>query len=135
MKKVIVAGSRSFNDFALLYRTLESLFKEEIIIVSGCAEGADRLGEEYARCKNYFVEKHPANWSDLNAKPCRIKYGKYGPYNALAGHNRNKEMLNSVMKNEDGGCVVVFWDGKSTGTKNMIDISQKANIEVKIIKI
>ena len=51
----------------------------------------------------------------------------------MAGHNRNQEMLNSVLENKDGGCVVAFWDGKSKGTENMINISRKSGINTYIV--
>ena len=133
MKKVIIAGSRSFNDYTLLKTELDKLFNESFIIVSGGAKGADTLGELYAREKGYEIERHLAKWNDLSVPNCRIKYNSYGPYNAMAGHNRNQEMLNSVLENKDGGCVVAFWDGKSKGTENMINISRKSGINTYIV--
>lgn len=133
MQKVIVAGGRNFNNYPLLKRVLNNLFHEDIIIVSGCANGADALGIQYAKERNFVIEYHPADWKNLNAEPCSVKYNAYGAYNALAGHNRNREMLDSVLANPDGGCLVAFWDGKSTGTRNMINISQEAGLQVHII--
>ena len=135
MKKVIIAGSRSFNDYTLLKTELDKLFNEPFIIVSGGAKGADTLGELYAKEKGYEVERHLAKWNDLSVPNCRIKYNSYGPYNAMAGHNRNQEMLNSILENKDGGCVVAFWNGKSKGTENMIAITKKSGVSLHIIKI
>ena len=53
----------------------------------------------------------------------------------MAGHNRNQEMLNAILNNEDSGCVVAFWDGKSKGTENMITITNKSGVSLHIIKI
>lgn len=135
MRKVIIAGSRTFQDYNLLKNKLDELFVEPFIIVSGCAAGADTLGERYAIEKNYDIEKHPADWKNLNVPICKVRYNKYGAYNAMAGHNRNAEMLDSIKNNHDGGCVVVFWDGQSKGTENMIKISQNAGIPVHIVRI
>ena len=135
MKKVIIAGSRNFNNYALLKSELDKLFNEPFIIVSGGAKGADTLGELYAKEKGYEVERHLAKWNDLSVANCRIKYNSYGPYNAMAGHNRNQEMLNSILENKDGGCVVAFWNGKSKGTENMIAITKKSGVSLHIIKI
>ena len=135
MKKVIIAGSRSFNDYSLLRTELDKLFNEPFIIVSGGAKGADSLGEQYAQEKGYEIERYLAKWNDLSVPNCRIKYNSYGAYNAMAGHNRNQEMLNAILNNLDGGCVVAFWDGQSKGTENMINISKKAGISIKIVKI
>lgn len=135
MKKVIIAGSRSFNDYNLLKTELDKLFSESFIVVSGGAKGADILGEMYANEKGYKIERYLPDWKDLSVSNCVVKYNSYGPYNAMAGHNRNQEMLNAVLNNEDSGCVVVFWDGKSKGTENMIKISKNAGIVVYIVKI
>ena len=135
MKKVIIAGSRTFNNYNLLKVELDKLFNEPFIIVSGGAKGADTLGEMYANEKGYQIERHLAKWNDLSVPNCRVKYNSYGAYNALAGHNRNQEMLNSILNNLDGGYVVAFWDGKSSGTKNMIDISRKSGVKTHIVSI
>lgn len=135
MKKVIIAGSRNFNNYTLLKSELDKLFSEPFIVVSGGAKGADSLGEMYANEKGYLVERYLPKWNDLTVSNCVIKYNSYGAYNALAGHNRNQEMLNAVIKNSDSGCVVAFWDGKSKGTENMIKISKNAGIIVYIVKI
>ena len=50
MTKVIVAGTRTFNDYDFLKATLDNLLAglQNIEIVSGGARGADFLGELYA---------------------------------------------------------------------------------------
>lgn len=130
MKKIIVAGSRTFTDYTLLKSELDSRLKEDFILVSGCAQGADKLGEFYAQQRGLKIERHPAKWSDISVPNAVIKYNKYGAYNAMAGHNRNQEMLNSILENEDKGLVIAFWNGVSKGTKNMIEIAEKAGIYV-----
>ena len=53
--KVIIAGGRDFNDFDMLKSSVDKLLKNvdksknDIIIVSGKAKGADSLGEKYAK--------------------------------------------------------------------------------------
>jgi hypothetical protein len=134
MQKVIIAGSRTFDRYDIVRNTLNRTFSEPFIVVSGCAQGADRMGERYAKEHNLPVEQHPAKWGDLTLQPCHIKRNSRGEYNALAGHNRNREMLQSVLENPDGGCVVAFWDGQSTGTRNMINIAREAGITVHVIQ-
>lgn len=67
--KVIIAGGRTFNDYDLLYQNCDKVLriKNEIEIVSGTANGADKLGERYAKEKGYPIKQFPANWD---------KYGK-----------------------------------------------------------
>src|SRR6056297_1301750 len=93
--KVIIFGGRDFDDYQILELNCNHLLKNkfpDIEIVSGAARGVDKLGERYA--ENYLLDVNlfPADWDNLDVEPCVIKKGKYGLYNALAGHNRNEEM-------------------------------------------
>jgi predicted Rossmann fold nucleotide-binding protein DprA/Smf involved in DNA uptake len=65
MIKVIVAGTRTFNNYELLKNKLDEFLKdiEDIEIVSGGARGADALGERYAKEKGYKVTYFPADWN------------------------------------------------------------------------
>jgi hypothetical protein len=83
-------------------------------IVCGEARGADKLGRQFAEKHNYTVVSFPANWD---------KYGK------AAGHIRNTEMRDYSTH------LVAFWDGKSRGTKHMIDIALKARLIVRVIRV
>lgn len=55
--RVIVAGSRTFSDYALLCAWLDVLKYEyeSIEVVSGGAPGADTLGERWAASHGSFV--------------------------------------------------------------------------------
>lgn len=112
--RIIIAGGRNFNDYDLLFKTCEKLliFQKDIEIVSGTANGADRLGERYAKIKKYQLKQFPANWD---------KYGK------SAGYKRNEEMAIYA------DCLIAFWDGESKGTKHMIDLANKQGLKVRII--
>lgn len=112
--KVIIAGSRTFNDYPKLKKKLDSILKnqKDITIISGTASGADRLGERYADENHHKLEKYPAMW-DI--------FGK------SAGYKRNEEMAGVA-----DSCIV-FWDGKSKGTKHMIDIAKKNKLKLRII--
>lgn len=117
--RVVVAGSRGFDDLALLAKRMDKILgniseSRDIVIVSGGARGADETGEFYALSKGYDVERYPADWE---------KYGKG------AGPIRNKEML------EIADAVVVFWDGKSRGTMNMKNITEDSGKPLRVIRI
>jgi hypothetical protein len=71
-------------------------------IVSGGANGADKLGE-------LFAKKH--NIETIIYKPDWKKYGK------SAGFLRNHDIINAADN------VIAFWDGVSNGTKHDIDIA------------
>lgn len=116
--RLVVAGSRNFNDYSLLCTTLNEVVGElkseyNVTIVSGTANGADKLGEKYAEKHGLKIERHPANW------------GRYG---RGAGPIRNAEMV----KESDG--VVVFWNGESSGAKNIIDCAKAENLLIKVVK-
>ena len=119
IKRVVIAGCRDYSNYdeAKVYIgfCLSNIRKEnDIVIVSGCACGADKIGERYAEENGFQVEKYPADWR---------KYGR------SAGPKRNKKMA------EVCDYVICFWDGKSRGTKSMIDYAKKYNkpINVKFI--
>lgn len=112
--KVIIAGARTFNDYELLCekvsRTLRN--QEKVEIVSGTANGADKLGEKFAKEFNHDLIQFPADWD---------KYGK------SAGYKRNEEMA----KYSDA--LIAFWDGKSKGTKSMIELAKRYGLKTKIV--
>lgn len=114
MFRVIIAGSRSFDDYDMLVKTMDMVLQnitDEIQIVCGMAAGADTLGERYAKERGYKIAYFPADWK---------KYGR------AAGFNRNVEMA----KNADA--LVAFWDGKSKGTKHMLDIAKRYGLRVRL---
>lgn len=133
MIKLIVAGGRNFND----YQTVKTeILKEyghcldDLEIVSGGAKGADSLGEKFA--DEFGKKKHmfKADWSNLDAPKAVIKTNKYGAkYNAMAGFIRNGDMADFATD------LIAFWDGESSGTKNMIAQAQAKGLNVKIISI
>ena len=133
MFRVIVAGGRNFNNYQLLVSRLNHLLKdkkkEDIQIVSGTAPGADIHGERYAHENGYQLVLFPAKWEDLTAPGAIIKIRRDGKrYNSKAGIDRNLLMA------QNADAAVVFWDGKSTGSKNMIDTAKKLKLSVRIVK-
>lgn len=108
---VAVVGSRKFDNYKLLESVLNQYNITEII--SGGARGADTLAEKYAK---------------LNLIPIKIFQPDWKKYGRRAGIVRNVDIIKSA------NLVIAFWDGKSNGTKNSINICFKNNIAVKIIK-
>lgn len=127
--KVLVCGGRTFNDFKLLNSVLDDIHKYDTIttVISGNAPGADTLGETWAGLNSVARDVYPADWSNLNTKPLKVKTNKHGTYNAMAGFIRNNKMI--VEGKPD--LIVAFTGGK--GTKHMIDLGIKAKIEIKMI--
>jgi len=113
--KVIIAGSRGFSDFQLLYAKCEEILANstEVEIVSGTAKGADKMGEHYASIRGFVVKQFPADW-DAHGKS--------------AGYLRNKDMA------EYSDMLISFWDGESKGTQHMINLAKERNLIVHVIK-
>jgi len=118
MLKVIIAGSRGFGDYYLLANKCSKILigamskDGEVEIVSGGADGADKLGERYAAEKGLSVKLFPADWK---------QYGK------AAGPLRNKQMA------EYADALIAFWDGVSPGTKDMIEQATAKGLKTRVI--
>lgn len=128
--KVIIAGGRDFTDYNLLKEKMNFILRnlEEIEIVCGMADGADLLGKRYAEEKGFPVKEMPAKWNDVNVPNAVVKTNKFGKlYNVKAGIERNEEMAKYA------DACVCFWDGKSSGTKNMIDNAKKYGLKLRVI--
>jgi len=114
--KIIIAGGREFNDLNLMTKKMDLFLSKsthmDIEIVSGKANGADSLGEEYAKLRKYKIAEFPADWD---------KFGKG------AGFKRNTEMA------EYADALIAFWDGNSRGTMHMINIAKKKGLQVKVV--
>jgi predicted Rossmann fold nucleotide-binding protein DprA/Smf involved in DNA uptake len=67
--KLAIVGSRTFNDYGYMKNMLNSLLSSyEIskwIVVSGGAQGADKLAEKFASEKHYDLKVYPALWVQL----------------------------------------------------------------------
>lgn len=104
--KLIIAGSRSITNPAIVYQHIEEVrsllrsYNDDITeVVSGTAKGVDTIGESWAELNEIDIVQFPAPWKEL---------GK------LAGLSRNIEMAEYA----DG--LIAIWDGYSTGTAHMI---------------
>lgn len=115
--KVIVAGCRDLADYELLKEKcdfyLQNQQPEDIVVISGHASGADALGERYAHERGLQLETYPADWK---------------AHGRAAGLIRNAKMATVA------DALIAFWDGKSRGTKNMIDTAKKHNLHVAVVR-
>ena len=129
--RIMIAGSRDFNDYEFLETTVvkaiakrDNVVKQfdDIVIVSGKAKGADYLGEKFAEEFGLEVEEYKAEWGNLESQPCKIKYNEYGkPYNCLAGFNRNLDMIKA------SDLVIMFSVNNSPGTANALKLCLEHN--------
>lgn len=116
--KLIVAGGRDFVNTQTMITVLMDLVEKGKIdpnpeLVCGMARGADILAFRLWKSANMQIHVFPAEWDT---------YGK------SAGFRKNKEM------GEFADAAVCFWDGKSKGTKHMIDIMNRLNKPVYVVR-
>lgn len=118
MIRLIIAGSRSFNDYTLLEREALSYIGDEknVTIISGLAKGADTLACDFAAKHGFPLEGFAAQWR------------KNGYYDRSAGIKRNKLMAKNATH------LLAFWDYESKGTQHMIDFAIDEGLKVKVIK-
>ena len=106
--KVAVIGSRSITNFDLGAFLPEGTTE----LVSGGAPGVDTVAQRYA------------DQTGIPITVFRPRYDKYPP--KIAPLKRNIEII------EYADLVLAFWDGKSRGTKFVIDNCKKLGREYKL---
>ena len=119
--KVIVAGSRGFDDYAMMHTTLSDLFNNNpffagklVKVISGMAPGADTLAIRYA-------DEHQL--PKILMPPC-------WPYDKRrAGIFRNEDMVSIA------DAVVAFWDGQSHGTLHTIETAKAHGLPVWVYEL
>ena len=117
---IIIAGSRDFTDYEIVKKSLKNFLiskqtSDKPTIICGMARGADMLGYRLAKEFNLPLKEFPADWS----------IGK------KAGYIRNEQMAKYAHEHGNG-VLFAFWDGESKGTKWMIKLAKKYNLETHI---
>jgi hypothetical protein len=112
--KLIIAGSRAFADYqhaeVALLPLLEGGDVDEVI--SGGAYGADAVGEA---------------WANEHGIPVTVYLPDLKKHGKKAGILRNVEMA------KEADALVAFWDGKSRGTKHMIEEAKRQGLKVQVV--
>ena len=83
------------------------------MVISGTARGADREGEKWAEERGIEVLRLDAKWE---------QYGR------RAGPIRNREMA------QIAAGLVAIWDGKSPGTKDMVETARRLGLRVFVLR-
>ena len=130
--KLIVAGSRTLGQGFYSINALERAYAVDMIsdimlritafldqeginwwnteVVSGRAKGPDTFGEWWALSHGSAIKFFPVDW-------------KLGP---KAGFIRNEQM------GDYADALIAFWDGKSGGTKHMIEYMMKLGKPIRV---
>lgn len=112
--KIVIAviGTRSFSNTKLLDKILSEYLGVISQLVSGGADGADKMGARWARKQG------------IETKIFEPNHKKY----KHAYHHRNRLIA------EASDLIIAFWNGSSTGTKYTIDYAKRLGKEVRIVK-
>jgi hypothetical protein len=112
--RLLVCGGRSFDDAALLNRTLDELHAQTPVtfLINGGQRGADTLAQQWANANHIQSVAYPPEWRR---------------YHRAAGPIRNTQMLR-----EKPDLVVAFKGGD--GTRDMIRQSAAALVPYKVIE-
>lgn len=113
--KIIVAGSRDITNYAVVKKAIldSGWIDKETEIVSGMARGVDMLAVRFAQERGLELAQFPADWH---------KYGK------PAGMIRNEEMA------QYADALIAIWDGRSFGTRGMIEIAKSYKLRMFIVR-
>jgi YspA, cpYpsA-related SLOG family len=110
--RVLICGSRDWEDEELIKDVISSL-PPETVVIHGGARGADRIAGLSARKRGLPVKVFFPNWE---------KYGRAG------GLIRNQQMLDDGKPDH----VIAFHKANSRGTQDMIDRARKAGLSVEV---
>lgn len=112
-----IIGSRTFNNYGYAKRSILDIIQKNKLsvtkIISGGADGADKIAEMFADQFNIPIDVILPDWS----------------IGQRAGLIRNTEII------QKSDYVIAFWDGVSRGTLDSINKSKKANKKLFVIKI
>lgn len=116
--KVIIAGSSKANIPFALVRVAVARSQFEITeVVSGKAPGVDRMGERWAHERDLPIQPFPARWRESD-----------GSFDRSAGMIRNGVMAKYA------DALVAVWDGRSPGTRNMIERMQSYGKPIYVLR-
>lgn len=105
--KIAIVGSRNLS-----IDNIDSYVTECDEIVSGGAKGVDTSAAEYAKRKNIKLTEFLPEYS---------RYGRAAPI------VRNKQIVDYSDK------IIVFWNGKSSGTHSVIEYAKKIGRECEVV--
>lgn len=112
-----IIGSRTFNNYSFAAKKILEIIKNNKIsidkIVSGGANGADKIAEKFANNYNIPIIVIKPDWNN----------GKH------SGLLRNTDIVNN------SNFIIAFWDGKSKGTLDTINKAKKSNKKVFVINV
>lgn len=129
--KVIICGTRTFEDKKLLFKKMDFYtltLIDPIIVTGGQKKRVERKGEWTYQGADYWGEQ----WAYSNYYLVKIFYPDWDAHGKKAGPIRNREMAEYVGPK---GFLIAFWDGVSPGTKNMIEEAKRVGMKDSRIRV
>jgi SLOG family YspA-like protein len=125
--KVLICGSRDWDDAVLLFEECSQLVDEyrreilhesyaSVLVMHGDSGRADIWADAWAQLSHHDYKRFPAKW--------RVN----GVYNPQAGFERNIQMLD-----QEPDLVIAFQKNESKGTQHTINEARKRGIPVEVI--
>ncbi|ASZ74860.1 hypothetical protein FDI69_gp043 [Rhodococcus phage Trina] len=112
--RILITGSREFNNYGLMLKVLthaKMVSAPDAVLINGAAKGADTLAYDiWTRVLKMPAETVPADWDR---------------YNKAAGPIRNR-----IMVDRGADICLAFPIGTSTGTRDCMKLAEKAGIKV-----
>lgn len=109
--RIGIVGSREFKDLEKVREFVRGLNNDDVVVSGGC-RGVDRIGvEEGRKCGLKCVE---------------LKYK--GEFGKSGGMVRNRELVMEIDR------CVVFWDGSSRGSEDMIKLCKVNGVKIEIVR-
>lgn len=125
-KRILVTGSRAWNNRKFIRDILKSVYKEHpdaVLVTGACPRGADYYASDEWLRLGGIVEEHPASWGvhDIDCS----EWCKSRPHCRKAGFRRNAEMveLKPIM------CLAFIRDN-SPGSTYTVGLAEQAGIVV-----
>jgi hypothetical protein len=146
--RLLITGSRTWDHLGSINHVISKLCREatalgeNLTVVHGGANGADRLASEIVRARRtaaWPVEEEPyritpAQWAAPCRKNCPTGHRRQrakgeGTYCPAVGMRRNEHMIR-----QDIDVCVAFLRGDSPGTRGCIAAAQRAGIPTTVIR-
>lgn len=122
---IIIAGGRTFNNYVKLKDEVSRIITQklevepdtEIEIVSGKNRGAGYLGKRFARKEKYNLKLVPLKWNNNSRDEAKVI--------------QNRELCDYAK--QEKGILIVFWDGRSSNIRKLIELCRAAALEEFVI--
>lgn len=116
--KLAIVGTRNFEDYDLMCRSLSDIESQVELVISG-GRREDGLGADTLAIR--WAEEHGKEWIEF--LPDWDQHGKAG------GPIRNTFIAKACTH------LAAFWDGKSTGTRDVLEKAKKFKKRYRVIQI